>query len=59
MKLTNIYQFNGVIYEVFYSGISYKCPKLGLYGERTYLSCKNSIAKKLKVKVKDLIEVNK
>jgi hypothetical protein len=56
MRLTNIYSYQGTKYEIYYSGISYKCPALKIFGEKTYLTCKNSIARKLKIKASLLTE---
>jgi hypothetical protein len=55
--LTNVFEYNGSRYEVYFYGISYRCPTLKIFGEGTYLSCKKSIARKLKIKVKELTEV--
>ena len=58
MELTNKYKFNGKTYCVFYKGISYCCPDLKIYGEKNYLTCKGSIAKKLKIKKSELQEID-
>lgn len=42
--------YNGQTYKIEYFGISYRCEALKIYGEKTELSCKNSIKRKLKPK---------
>lgn len=45
MKLVKTIEINNKTYEIFYSGISYKCPSLGIYGEKSELTCINSIGR--------------
>ena len=52
-----VYEYNGTRYEITYFGISYRCVDLMIYGEATYLSCLTSMAKKLGIKRKQLVEV--
>ncbi len=47
-KLVTTYTHNGHTYNVYYFGISYRCPELKIFGERSELSCINSIKRKLK-----------
>lgn len=48
MKLIKEFIHNDKSYKIYYKGISYCCPELNIYGERTYLTCQNSIKRKLK-----------
>ena len=47
-KLVDTYVHNGTYYNIYYFGISYRCPDLKIFGEKSALTCINSIKRKLK-----------
>lgn len=47
-KHVEFFEVDGKKYEITYFGISYRCEALKIYGERTYISCRNSIKRKIK-----------
>ena len=51
-SFVEFFEFQGKQYKIEYFGISFRCAELKIFGQRSVLTCRNSIKRKVKKTLK-------